>query len=108
MFLVGFTEEYTSEKHLFDLQNAARPSANVKRDGYPMDCIRGCDLVPVRYGPGALPPSQPSRLTPPTQGDIIAFKEGDLIPGDVRIISESNLWIDQYTLTGQVDAVKKR
>ncbi|MDQ7982621.1 MAG: HAD-IC family P-type ATPase [Spiroplasma sp.] len=40
-------------------------------------------------------------------GDIIALKQGDLIPADARIIWEHNLFVDQSTLTGESKPIKK-
>lgn len=40
-------------------------------------------------------------------GDIISLKQGDLIPADARIVWENNLLVDQSTLTGETDPIKK-
>lgn len=40
-------------------------------------------------------------------GDVIALKQGDLIPADARIIWEDNLTVDQSTLTGESNPIKK-
>lgn len=40
-------------------------------------------------------------------GDVISLKQGDLIPADARIIWENNLFVDQSTLTGESDPIKK-
>ncbi|MEM3827244.1 MAG: plasma-membrane proton-efflux P-type ATPase [Candidatus Micrarchaeaceae archaeon] len=41
-------------------------------------------------------------------GDIIRIRLGDIVPADARIISESDLEIDQSVLTGESIPVKKR
>lgn len=40
-------------------------------------------------------------------GDVIALKQGDLIPADARIIWEDDLTVDQSTLTGENNPIKK-
>ncbi|MCL8209511.1 HAD-IC family P-type ATPase [Spiroplasma attinicola] len=40
-------------------------------------------------------------------GDVIVLKQGDLIPADARIIWEDNLSVDQSTLTGENNPIKK-
>lgn len=40
-------------------------------------------------------------------GDVISLKQGDLIPADARIIWENDLFVDQSTLTGETDPIKK-
>lgn len=40
-------------------------------------------------------------------GDVISLKQGDLIPADARIIWENNLFVDQSTLSGESDPIKK-
>ncbi|WP_330463448.1 magnesium-translocating P-type ATPase [Metamycoplasma gateae] len=40
-------------------------------------------------------------------GDIIHLAAGDIIPGDVRIISAKDLFVSQSSLTGESDAIEK-
>lgn len=40
-------------------------------------------------------------------GDVISLKQGDLVPADARIIWENDLLVDQSTLTGESDPIKK-
>lgn len=40
-------------------------------------------------------------------GDVISLKHGDLVPADARIIWENDLFVDQSTLTGESNPVKK-
>ncbi|MCV3733960.1 magnesium-translocating P-type ATPase [Mycoplasma enhydrae] len=40
-------------------------------------------------------------------GDIIHLAAGDIIPGDIRIISAKDLFVSQSSLTGESDAIEK-
>ncbi|MGL5268714.1 MAG: HAD-IC family P-type ATPase, partial [Spiroplasma sp.] len=40
-------------------------------------------------------------------GDVISLKQGDLVPADARIIWESHLVVDQSTLTGENNFIRK-
>ncbi len=40
-------------------------------------------------------------------GDIVKLSSGDMIPGDVRIIDNKDLFIDQASLTGESNPVEK-
>ncbi|AZZ65454.1 magnesium-translocating P-type ATPase [Metamycoplasma phocicerebrale] len=40
-------------------------------------------------------------------GDIVHLAAGDIIPGDVRIISAKDLFVSQSSLTGESDAIEK-
>ena len=40
-------------------------------------------------------------------GDILILAEGDNVPADARLIAEAELRVDQSTLTGESDAVRK-
>ena len=42
-----------------------------------------------------------------TVGDVVLLNAGDLIPADLRIIESSDLYINQSSLTGESDSVKK-
>ncbi len=55
------------------------PKAKVKRNGTWSE-IESADLVP---------------------GDIIAFKIGDIVPADCRLVEAVNVSIDQAALTGE-------
>ena len=40
-------------------------------------------------------------------GDIVKLSSGDMIPGDIRIIDNKDLFIDQASLTGESNPVEK-
>ncbi|WP_427867219.1 magnesium-translocating P-type ATPase [Mycoplasmopsis arginini] len=40
-------------------------------------------------------------------GDIVHLAAGDIIPGDVRILSAKDLFVSQSSLTGESDAIEK-
>ena len=40
-------------------------------------------------------------------GDLIYLKEGDIVPGDIRLIECKNLKINEYLITGEKEAVEK-
>ena len=40
-------------------------------------------------------------------GDVISLSAGDMIPADIRIIEEKDLYVGQSTLTGESEPVKK-
>src|SRR5699024_12433425 len=40
-------------------------------------------------------------------GDIISMRAGDIIPADIRILSSTNLLVNQSTLTGEAIPVEK-
>ena len=42
-----------------------------------------------------------------TVGDVILLNAGDLIPADLRIIEATDLFVNQSSLTGESDSVKK-
>lgn len=43
-----------------------------------------------------------------TPGDIVFLSAGDMIPGDARILTEKNLYVNQASLTGESFPVEKR
>ncbi|WP_434341812.1 HAD-IC family P-type ATPase [Mycoplasma putrefaciens] len=42
-----------------------------------------------------------------TIGDVILLNKGDIVPSDCRIIWNDNLYVDQSTLTGENQAIRK-
>lgn len=83
--LIGFIQEYKAERTMASLRTLSSPNANVLRSSS------------IRQVPSA-------ELVP---GDIIHFRAGDLVPADVRLVTISNLEIDEAPLTGEsVPAIK--
>ena len=80
-----FFEVYRSNKAAEKLKNLVSARSNVLRNGKEIK----------------IPSSEI------TVGDVVLFSAGDLIPADVRIIEASDLFINQSSLTGESDSVKK-
>lgn len=83
--VLGFCQEYRSEKSLFLLKKYVVARAHVRRDGKD-DLINAVNLVP---------------------GDIIMIETGDVIPADIRLLEVDNLVVDESVLTGESIAVSK-
>ncbi|HEY9732559.1 MAG TPA: cation-transporting P-type ATPase [Drouetiella sp.] len=77
--IVGFLTEYRSQISLAELEKLSGPLARVRRDGVDKN-VAVTDLVP---------------------GDIILLIEGDRVPADARLVSSSNLSVDESALTGE-------
>jgi len=84
--IVGFSQEYHAEKALEALKSMLSSYALVIRDGIEME-IPARELVP---------------------GDIILLKDGDIIPGDSRLIENINLQVNEASLTGESLPVRKQ
>jgi P-type Ca2+ transporter type 2C len=83
--ILGFVEEYRSEKAMAALKKMAALTATVVRDGNPVE-------VPAR------------EIVP---GDILVLSAGDKIPADLRLIEAFNLRTDEASLTGESTPVEK-
>lgn len=83
--IIGFVQEAKAEKAMDALLKLAAPRAGVSRDNRRMD-IPASEIVP---------------------GDIILLEAGDKVPADARLISASNLKVNESTLTGESVAVDK-
>ncbi|MBQ8569315.1 MAG: HAD-IC family P-type ATPase, partial [Oscillospiraceae bacterium] len=77
--LLGFIQEYRTEKTLLALKNMSAPSARVWRDGH-LVSISSEELVP---------------------DDVIALEAGDKVPADAVILSARSLSADESILTGE-------
>ncbi|MDD5567229.1 MAG: magnesium-translocating P-type ATPase [Patescibacteria group bacterium] len=82
---LGFYQEYHSEKTVRLLQKYSVPSTRVRRENAE-------ELVPT------------SKIVP---GDFVIFEAGDIIPADVRFISENDLMVNESIITGESVPVKK-
>jgi Ca2+-transporting ATPase len=83
--ILGFVEEFRSEKAMQALKKMAAPTASVMRDGIEVE-------VPAR------------NLVP---GDIVILSTGNRIPADLRLIEAANLRTEEASLTGESTPVEK-
>ena len=83
--ILGVIQEAKAERSLDALKKMAAPNAIVLRDGKQLN-IPSSELVP---------------------GDIIFLETGHYVPADARLISCSNLKIDESSLTGESHPVDK-
>jgi Ca2+-transporting ATPase len=84
--LLGFAQEYRSERALEALRQMAAPTATVLRDGEEV-VIPARDIV---------------------TGDVILLRAGDKVPADARLIEAVNLQIEEAALTGESLPVEKQ
>lgn len=78
-------QEGKAEEAIAALQKMSSPKAKVLRDGDQVE-IDSADLVP---------------------GDVVILETGDIVPADLRLISSSNMQIDESSLTGESVPVEK-
>lgn len=83
--ILGFAQEYKTEKTLIALKNMTAPSAKCYRDGV-LVTVPAAELVP---------------------GDIIRLEAGDKVPADGAVVSEKGLLAEESILTGESAAVSK-
>jgi Ca2+-transporting ATPase len=83
--VIGFIQEYRSEKAIEALKKLTTPKARVIREGKETQ-IPAREIVP---------------------GDIILLEAGDRIPADGRLLEAINLSIDESVLTGESNPVNK-
>ncbi len=77
---LGFVQEYKAERTMANLRQLSSPTALVLRDNGEERSVPSDELVP---------------------GDVVLFKMGDVLPADVRLLSVSNLEVDEAALTGE-------
>jgi len=83
--VVGFIQEYRSEKALEAMKRLTAPKAKIIRDGREV-------VIPAR------------EVVP---GDIAILESGDSIPADARLMEAANLKTDEAVLTGESIPVMK-
>ena len=83
--LLGFFQEFRTEKTLDKLKNMAAPQATVIRDGIPV----------------IIPASQIVR------DDVILLKAGDRVPADGILLDANSLFSDESLLSGESVEVEK-
>lgn len=84
--VLGFIQEYRTEKTLEALKNMTAPTAKVYRDGILTE-IKASEMV---------------------VGDVFEIEAGDRIPCDAVIVAEKGLHADESILTGEAVPVEKR
>ncbi len=77
--IMGLVQETKAEKSLEALKKMSAPTCKVRRDGKLLT-IKGEEVVP---------------------GDIVILEAGGYVPADGRLISSSNLKIEESSLTGE-------
>ncbi len=83
--ILGFIQEYKTERTLDALKSLAAPTANVIRDGVPVS-IPAEEVVP---------------------GDLIILEAGDRVPADAILVESNSLQVDEALLTGESVPVEK-
>jgi Ca2+-transporting ATPase len=83
--VVGFVQEYRSEKAMEAMKQLTAPKARILRDGKEQ-------LIPSR------------EVVP---GDIVLLEAGDRVPADARLLEVVDLKTDEAVLTGESTAVDK-
>ncbi len=83
--LLDFFEEYRSNKTAEKLRELVSPTATVIRNGK----------------------KQVISVSELTIGDIVLLSAGDMIPADLKILEDTELFVRQSTLTGESDAILK-
>ncbi len=84
--LLGFMQEYKTEKTIEALRSMAAPHSNVVRDGA-VTTIPSSEIVP---------------------GDVVLVEAGDKAPCDADILDGYGLHVDESLLTGESVPVEKR
>ena len=83
--ILGFVEEFRSEKAVEALKKMTAPTAAVLRDGKQVK-VAASEIVP---------------------GDIVLLYTGDKVSADARLIKSINLKVNEAPLTGESSPVKK-
>jgi Ca2+-transporting ATPase len=83
--ILGFVQEYKTEKSLEQLKKLSSPTAKVIRNGK-IEVINSIYLVP---------------------GDLVIMESGDRIPADSILVEGNNLMMDESLLTGESVGVHK-
>lgn len=83
--VIGFVQEYRSEKAIEALKKLTNPTARIVRENKEKE-IQAREIVP---------------------GDILVLEEGDRIPADARLLEIVELSVDESVLTGESTAVSK-
>lgn len=84
--VVGFAQEYRSEKAMEAMKKLTAPKARLMRDGKE-------EIVPAK------------EVVP---GDVVLLESGDRVPADCRLVEVVDLRTDEAVLTGESTQVEKR
>ncbi|MEM0138586.1 MAG: HAD-IC family P-type ATPase [Thermoplasmatales archaeon] len=84
--LIGYTQEERASKAVELLRSSLQVNARVLRDGLWV-VIKARELVP---------------------GDVVRLRAGDFVPADIKILSDSEMEVDQSALTGESLPVSKK
>lgn len=84
--ILGFVQEYRTEKTLEALRNMTAPTARVYRDGILQEL--------------------PASLL--VQGDCISIEAGDCVPADCLLTEGNRVYANESVLTGEAQAVAKQ
>ncbi len=84
--IIGFIQEYSSERILAALKKLTKPTARVMRNGE-LQTVSSDYIVP---------------------GDLVELEAGDLVPADGRIINKVQLTTQESALTGESMPVVKQ
>lgn len=83
--VLGFIQEYRTERTMEALKELAAPTARVVRDGKTEE-VPASEVVP---------------------GDLILLEAGDRVPADAALIESNSLQVDESLLTGESIPVEK-
>lgn len=83
--IIYYIQRFSTERILRSLKDSTRQTVAVVREGKEL-AVEADELVP---------------------GDIVILREGDRIPADGRIVSESGLLADEAMLTGESESIAK-
>ena len=83
--IIGVAQENKAEKSLEALQKLSSNEAKVIRNGK-LEVVQSKKLVP---------------------GDLVVLETGDYVPADIRLVEESNLKVQESSLTGESLPVEK-
>ncbi|MCB9639580.1 MAG: HAD-IC family P-type ATPase, partial [Myxococcales bacterium] len=83
--ILGFIQEFRAERAVEALQKLASPQAKV---------LRGGSVVQI----------DASQLV---VGDVVQLAAGDMIPADARLLEAADLQVDEASLTGESNSIRK-